>query len=239
MNGLSGVLAAVPPWLLLLLVFLLPALEASTLLGVVVPGETAVLLGGVFAHEGRLPLAAVMIAAVFGGVVGDNIGYLLGARLGPRLLTRGSGRAEARLRRARSFVQRFGRAAVLLGRWVAVLRALVPSVAGAGGLPYRSFAVYNWPAAPSGASRSPLSVISPRQRTGWPPVISGLPGRRWFCCSRLSPSPGRSGRAGVDALFDREQTFLNRRICRARRFQLAGSGVGRLPGRPGHAGARS
>jgi membrane-associated protein len=143
MNGLSGVLAAVPPWLLLLLVFLLPALEASTLLGVVVPGETAVLLGGVFAHEGRLPLAAVMIAAVFGGVVGDNIGYLLGARLGPRLLTRGSGRAEARLRRARSFVQRFGRAAVLLGRWVAVLRALVPSVAGAGGLPYRSFAVYN------------------------------------------------------------------------------------------------
>jgi membrane-associated protein len=142
MSGLPGVLAAVPPWLLLLLVFLLPALEASTLLGVVVPGETAVLLGGVFAHEGRLALAAVMIAAVLGGVVGDNIGYVLGARLGPRL-TRGSGRAAERLRRARSFVQRFGAPAVLLGRWVAVLRALVPSVAGAGGLPYRSFAVYN------------------------------------------------------------------------------------------------
>ena len=143
MTGLVGVLAAVPPWLLLLLVFMLPALEASTLLGLVVPGETAVLLGGVFAHQGRLPLAAVMIAAVLGAVVGDNVGYVLGARLGPRLLTRVTGRAATRLQRARSFVQRFGAPAVFLGRWVAVLRALVPSVAGGSGLPYRSFAVYN------------------------------------------------------------------------------------------------
>jgi membrane-associated protein len=143
MTSLSGVLAAVPPWLLLLLVFLVPALEASTLLGVVVPGETAVLLGGVFAHQGRLPLAVVMTAAVLGAVVGDNVGYVLGARLGPRLLTRVTGRAGKRLQRARSFVQRFGAPAVFLGRWVAVLRALVPSVAGAGGLRYRSFAVYN------------------------------------------------------------------------------------------------
>jgi membrane-associated protein len=143
MSSLSGVLAAVSPWLLLLLVFLLPALEASTLLGVVVPGETAVLLGGVFAHQGRLPLAAVMIAAVLGAVVGDNVGYLLGLRLGPRLLTHATGRAGRRLQRSRSYVQRFGAPAVFLGRWVAVLRALVPSVAGAGGLRYRSFAVYN------------------------------------------------------------------------------------------------
>lgn len=143
LSGLPGVLVAVPPWLLLLLVFLLPALEASTLLGVVVPGETAVLLGGVFAHEGRLPLVAVMVAAVLGAVVGDNIGYLLGVRLGPRLLTRGSGRAGERLQRARSFMQRFGPPAVLLGRWVAVLRAFVPSVAGASGVPYRSFSMYN------------------------------------------------------------------------------------------------
>jgi undecaprenyl-diphosphatase len=143
MTSLSGVLAAVPPWSLLLLVFLLPALEASTLLGLVVPGETAVLLGGVFAHQGRLPLAVVMIAAVLGAVVGDNVGYVLGARLGPRLLNRVTGRAATRLRRARSFVQRFGAPAVFLGRWVTVLRALVPSAAGAGGVRYRSFAVYN------------------------------------------------------------------------------------------------
>jgi membrane protein DedA with SNARE-associated domain len=142
-SRLTGVLAALPAWLLLLAVFMLPALEASTLLGVVVPGETAVLLGGVFAHQDRFPLATVMIAAVLGAVVGDSVGYAVGARLGPTLGTRVAGRRAERLERAREFVRRYGAPAVLLSRWVPVVRALVPSIAGGSGLPYRSFAVYN------------------------------------------------------------------------------------------------
>jgi membrane-associated protein len=124
-------------------VFVLPALEASTLLGLVVPGETAVLLGGVFAHQGRVPLPAVMAAAVLGAVAGDNAGYVLGARLGPALFSRASDRVALRLEKAVAFVRRFGGGAVLLGRWAAFLRALVPSVAGASGVPYRRFVVYN------------------------------------------------------------------------------------------------
>jgi membrane-associated protein len=143
MSVLVRELAAVPAWVLLVTVFLLPALEASTLLGLVVPGETAVLLGGVFAHHGRVPLLAVMGAAVLGAVTGDNVGYALGARLGPALFSRAAGRAAPRLAKAAAFVRRFGGAAVLLGRWAAFLRALVPSVAGASGLPYRRFVAYN------------------------------------------------------------------------------------------------
>jgi len=143
MTALTRELAVVPPWVLLLVVFLLPAVEASTLLGLVVPGEIAVLLGGAFAHQGRVSLVAVMAAAVLGAVTGDSVGYALGARLGPRLFSRASDKARRHLDRAQVFVQRFGGPAVLLGRWVAVLRALVPSVAGAGGLPYRRFLVYN------------------------------------------------------------------------------------------------
>jgi membrane-associated protein len=142
MTGPTGVLAALPAWLLLLAVFMLPALEASTLLGVVVPGETAVLLGGVIAHQGRVALAAVMIAAVLGAVVGDSVGYWVGTRLGPKLGT-GRGRRAERLQRAREFVRRYGAPAVLLSRWVPVLRALVPSIAGGSGMPYRRFAPYN------------------------------------------------------------------------------------------------
>jgi membrane-associated protein len=136
-------LAGAPPWVVLLVVFTLPALEASTLLGLVVPGEIAVLLGGAFANQGRLPLAAVMIAAVAGAVAGDSIGYALGARWGPRLFARASGRAGQRLDRAQAFVRRYGGPAVLLGRWTAVLRALVPAVAGAGRVPYRRFLAFN------------------------------------------------------------------------------------------------
>jgi membrane-associated protein len=143
MAGLTGFLAALPAGLLLLAVFLLPALEASTLLGVVVPGETAVLLGGVVAHQGSLSLWAVMVAAVLGAVLGDTAGYALGAHLGPRLGTRMTGRRAEQVQRAQGFVRRHGAPAVFLGRWVPVLRALVPVVAGGSGMPYRSFALYN------------------------------------------------------------------------------------------------
>jgi membrane-associated protein len=143
MTGVTGLLAALPAWLLLLAVFTLPALEASTLLGVVVPGETAVLLGGVFAHQGSLALPAVMVAAVLGAVAGDTVGYAVGSRLGPKLGTRMAGRRAEHVQRAREFVRRHGAPAVLLGRWVPVLRALVPIIAGGSGLPYRSFAAYN------------------------------------------------------------------------------------------------
>jgi membrane-associated protein len=143
MTVLFRELAGVPAWVVLVTVFTLPALEASTLLGLVVPGETAVLLGGVFAHQGRVSLPAVMVAAVLGAVMGDNVGYALGARLGPALFARGSESSVRRLTKAAAFVRRFGGAAVLLGRWATFLRALVPSVAGASGVPYRRFVPYN------------------------------------------------------------------------------------------------
>src|SRR2546421_10681697 len=68
------------------LVFLLPALESSAFIGFLFPGEIAVLLGGVLAFEGRVPLLAVLTAAVLGAVVGDSIGYAVGRRWGDRIL---------------------------------------------------------------------------------------------------------------------------------------------------------
>src|SRR4051812_41955884 len=58
MGTILDAIAGLPPWLVLGLVFLLPALEASTFIGIVVPGEIAVLVGGVIAHTGSLPLWA-------------------------------------------------------------------------------------------------------------------------------------------------------------------------------------
>ncbi|MFG1717029.1 hypothetical protein ACGFII_00220 [Micromonospora chalcea] len=56
MDRVVAVLVGLPPLLVLTLVFVLPALESSTLLGLVVPGETAILIGGLVAHGGALPL---------------------------------------------------------------------------------------------------------------------------------------------------------------------------------------
>jgi membrane-associated protein len=131
--------------LLLLAVFSLPALEASTLLGIVVPGELAVVLGGVLAHQGRLPLWAAMVAGAAGAVVGDTIGYAIGRRVGERLLAHLPRRLvePGGVERAAALVRRLGGRAVFVGRFTAALRALVPGLAGATGVPYRTFAAYN------------------------------------------------------------------------------------------------
>ncbi|WP_431729146.1 DedA family protein [Verrucosispora sp. TAA-831] len=141
MDRVLTVIAALPPVVVLVLVFALPALESSTLLGLVVPGETAVLVGGVVAHEGHLPLSAVVAAAAAGACLGDQVGYLLGRRYGPAVLSRAPAAARRRLDldQARRLVAERGAAAVVVGRWVAVLRVVVPLTAGASGMRRTTF----------------------------------------------------------------------------------------------------
>ncbi|MEU7839973.1 VTT domain-containing protein [Micromonospora sp. NPDC049114] len=145
MDRVLNVLVALPPVLVLVLAFLLPALEASTFLGLVVPGEVAVLVGGVVAHSGRLPLWAVVVVALAGAVLGDQVGFLVGRRYGRRLLNRAPRRfvRSGEVRRAFDLIRRRGAAAVVFGRWAAALRALVPGLAGMSGIPRRTFTVAN------------------------------------------------------------------------------------------------
>src|SRR5947208_10830403 len=84
--GISDWILSLPSWLVVGFVFLLPALEASAFVGFVFPGEIAVILGGVVASQGRVPLAAVIVAAVSGAIIGDSIGYAIGKRWGRSLI---------------------------------------------------------------------------------------------------------------------------------------------------------
>jgi membrane-associated protein len=139
---LSGTILRLVGPLVLVVVFALPALEASTLLGLVVPGELALVLGGVLAHQGRVPLSA---AGVAGAVAGDSLGYAVGHAVGERLLARMPHRLAGRrqVERATALQRRLGGRAVFVGRFAAALRALVPGLAGIAGMPYRTFLVYN------------------------------------------------------------------------------------------------
>jgi membrane-associated protein len=145
MTWLSDTILHLAGPLVLVVVFALPALEASTLLGIVVPGELALVLGGVLAHQGRVPLWAAVVAGASGAVVGDSVGYAVGRRVGQRLLVHLPRRlVEPRqVERATALVRRLGGRAVLVGRFTAALRALVPGLAGVAGMPYRTFAPYN------------------------------------------------------------------------------------------------
>lgn len=146
MSAVLDTLAGLPAWLVLLLVFLLPALEAALFLGLVIPGETAVLVGGVVAHAGALPLWAVIAAAITGAAVGDQVGFYVGRRYGSPLLDRllsQRARTARDIERALSLIRNRGALAVVAGRWVAALRALVPGMAGMSGMSPGRFTVAN------------------------------------------------------------------------------------------------
>jgi membrane-associated protein len=145
MTGIVEHLLSLPVWLGLLVVFALPALESSAFVGFVFPGEIAVLLGGVAAGQGHLPLAAVLAAAIGGAAAGDAIGYLVGQRWGRRILDSAVGRLvkAEHLDRAAAVLARRGGPAVLIGRFTVALRVVVPGLAGMARMPYRTFAIFN------------------------------------------------------------------------------------------------
>ena len=141
---------ALPGWAALLAVFLLPALESSAFIGFLFPGEIAVILGGVAAAAGRMPLPVMIVAAILGAVIGDSIGYVVGKRWGIGCSTgRSAGcrscatSSSATSRRRRSSCETRGPHAVFIGRFTAALRVLVPGLSGMAGLPYPTFLLYN------------------------------------------------------------------------------------------------
>src|SRR6059036_709876 len=73
-------------WVVLAVVFLLPALEASAFVGFLFPGEIAIVLGGVLASRGQADIALVIAAAIAGAIIGDSVGYYVGKRWGRRML---------------------------------------------------------------------------------------------------------------------------------------------------------
>lgn len=141
---LEGILK-LPPWIALALVFLLPALEASAFVGVILPGEIGVILGGVLANQHKLPLAAVLVAGILGAIIGDSIGYWVGKRYGETILSKIPNRIlkPEHIKRSEESIRHFGGKAVFLGRFTAALRALVPGMAGMSHIRYGRFLAWN------------------------------------------------------------------------------------------------
>lgn len=124
---------------------ILTLLEASAFVGLLVPGEAALLVGGFLVSQGKASLPVMIAAAAAGAVVGDSIGYEIGRHLGPSLRRSRIGRwvGDERWERAEGYIGHHGGRAVFLGRFVGVLRAMVPTIAGLSRMPYRVFLPWN------------------------------------------------------------------------------------------------
>jgi undecaprenyl-diphosphatase len=131
---------AIPAPVALGAVFLLTCAEASLFFGFVIPGEIAVVLGGVLASRGSVPLAGVIAAAVGGAILGDFFGFSIGRRYGSGFLER---RFPKRWPGVRIWIDKRGAPAVFFGRSTAFLRAVVPTAAGAARMSPWRFLLWN------------------------------------------------------------------------------------------------
>ena len=134
----------VPPWIALLIIAALVFGEAALFFGFVLPGETAVVYGGVLAEAGKVSVAVVLAVVLVAAVAGDSLGFEVGRILGPRLVRAPVLRDHReRVEKAQAYLRRRGGRAVVMGRFTAFLRAVMPALAGASRMEYRRFLVFN------------------------------------------------------------------------------------------------
>jgi membrane protein DedA with SNARE-associated domain/membrane-associated phospholipid phosphatase len=129
-----------------LAVGILAFLETGAFIGLVAPGETTVIVGGLVAGQGQISLM-VLIAIVWTcAVLGDLTSYTLGRRLGRDFMVRHGARVkitEERLQQVEAFFERRGGMTILIGRFIGLVRAIAPFIAGASRMPLRKFLPYD------------------------------------------------------------------------------------------------
>jgi len=139
-------IAGLGPGVLHVVVFLLAFSETALFLDLFIPGEAGMVIAGAAGSRAGASLPTMIAAASAGAILGDSVSYLIGRRWGMRLIRRWGPvrrRLEPRAERAHAFFERRGGAAVFLGRFVGVVRGVIPAVAGMAEMPYRRFLAWN------------------------------------------------------------------------------------------------
>jgi membrane protein DedA with SNARE-associated domain len=121
-------------------------LETGAFVGLVAPGETVVIAGGVIAGQGEIDLIPLIGLVWTCAVLGDTTSFYIGRRLGRRFLERHGPRVKItpqRLQQVEGYFDRHGGKTILIGRFIGLVRALAPFIAGSSGMPYRRFIPYS------------------------------------------------------------------------------------------------
>lgn len=133
------------------LLFLIVFAETGLVVTPFLPGDSLLFAVGALAASGALDLWLALVLLTVAAVLGDAVNYAVGRFIGPRVFTAGgsSGGLSARLlnrehlARAHTFFEKYGGKAIVLARFVPIVRTFVPFVAGAGAMTYSAFALFN------------------------------------------------------------------------------------------------
>ena len=119
--------------------------ETGLAVGFFLPGDSLLVVSGLFAAAGKLKVAFVLLAFFLGSVLGDSTGYWTGRFMGKTLFNRESSRIfkPSRVEKAHAFFEKYGVKTVILARFVPIVRTFAPLVVGAAEMSYAKFLVFS------------------------------------------------------------------------------------------------
>lgn len=115
--------------------------EVGIFLGFFLPGDTLLIAAGIYAHEGKLSVAAVILVAAIAATAGDSTAYFIGRKLGPRIFRNEESvifRPD-HVARAEAFYEKYGSKTLLVAHSLPIIRTFSPLLAGVGKMRYRRF----------------------------------------------------------------------------------------------------
>jgi len=126
-------------------VFAIVFLESGLLVGFFFPGDSLLFTAGFLASQGFFDIKILIAGCFIAAVAGDSIGYYIGAKLGPKLFKKDNSIIfhKKHLERAQRFYDKHGGKTIILARFIPVIRAFAPVVAGAGKMNYKKFLTFN------------------------------------------------------------------------------------------------
>lgn len=125
--------------------FLIVFAETGLAIGFFLPGDSLLVVCGLFAAAGKLNIWLMWLLLFIAAVVGDAVGYYSGRKVGPAVFSRPKSRFfnPKHLQKAHAFYEKHGGKTIILARFVPIVRTFAPIVAGAANMSYRQFAIYN------------------------------------------------------------------------------------------------
>ncbi|GGA74841.1 membrane protein [Pseudoclavibacter endophyticus] len=147
LSTLLGVVRDMDPVLRVVIAGVAIMLETSVLLGLLVPGDTVVIIAST-GIQGPVEWITMIVVVVVGALAGESVGFGIGRWFGPRIRTSWLGRklGPKRIAAAQRYLKRRGGVGIFLSRFLPVLHSTVPLVAGMSGMRYRTFMLWTLPA---------------------------------------------------------------------------------------------
>jgi len=143
-QSLGAIIQQFGPWTYVIL-FAIIFCETGLVIFPFFPGDSLIFVSGAFAASGLLSIELLFITLSLAAIIGDTVNYWIGHFVGPKVFTQEKSRffKKEYLKSAHDFYEKHGGKAIIIARFVPVIRTFAPFVAGIGEMSYRRFIAYN------------------------------------------------------------------------------------------------